>query len=118
MFFVYITYFTCSIIIGGSLAWTFPHKYHKFTHSALSGILAGKDHDDHDSNQFPGRTYSSYVVYKGRAACSFKIVPPTYSVMGDSSSRIVSREGGMLLEIAPTGIITYFDIVSHIIMDE
>eukprot|EP00595_Chromulina_sp_UTEXLB2642_P003019 CAMPEP_0196761150 /NCGR_PEP_ID=MMETSP1095-20130614/294_1 /TAXON_ID=96789 ORGANISM="Chromulina nebulosa, Strain UTEXLB2642" /NCGR_SAMPLE_ID=MMETSP1095 /ASSEMBLY_ACC=CAM_ASM_000446 /LENGTH=195 /DNA_ID=CAMNT_0042110315 /DNA_START=127 /DNA_END=714 /DNA_ORIENTATION=+ len=48
------------------------------------------------------RTYASYVIYKGKAALSVKVIPPSYSSLS-SHSRIISREGGLLLEFAPVG---------------
>jgi hypothetical protein len=50
----------------------------------------------------PMRTFAAYVVYKGKAALSFKIIHPSYSKVGPQS-RTVNKEGGILLEFAPTG---------------
>lgn len=48
------------------------------------------------------RTFSSYVVYKGKAAMSLKVIPPTFTTTG-AKARTVSRTGAILLEFAPVG---------------
>ena len=53
-----------------------------------------------NDGQSNAKTFVSYVVYKGKAALSFKPIPPTFTQKG--SSKIVSRFGGMLLEFAPS----------------
>lgn len=45
--------------------------------------------------------FASYVIYKGKGAVSIKGIPPTLSVINQSFSRTVTREGGLLLEFAP-----------------
>eukprot|EP01041_Mallomonas_annulata_P007715 gene7715-15787_t len=46
------------------------------------------------------RTFSSYVIYKGKAALSIKPIPPTFTSRSPNS-RSVARTGGILLEFAP-----------------
>ena len=42
--------------------------------------------------------YSSYVIYKSKAALAVKCISPTFTRMGNGKS--LSREGGLLLEFA------------------
>jgi len=53
------------------------------------------------------RTFTSYVIYKGKAALSLKPIPPTFASKG--SSRIVSKNGGLLLEFAPASGVREYD---------
>jgi hypothetical protein len=46
------------------------------------------------------RTFTSYNIYKGKAAMAVKPIPPTLSIIKEGS-RTVSRPGAMLFELAP-----------------
>ena len=48
-----------------------------------------------------GRTFASYVVYKGKGAASVKSVPPVLADVPGTNSRSVRQTGGLLFEIAP-----------------
>lgn len=71
-------------------------KYHDKSQTLSYGMK------DDEGSDFNGRTFVSYVVYKGKAAASFKILPPTFNSLS-ANSRVVGREGGILLEMAPAG---------------
>jgi hypothetical protein len=53
------------------------------------------------------RTFADYSVYKGKAALSVKPIPPTFAVSG--STRVVTRNGGMLFEAAAASGIREYD---------
>ena len=48
------------------------------------------------------RRYASYAVYKGKGAMNVKIIAPTWANLPNSNSLIVSKEGGLLIEMAPS----------------
>lgn len=48
-----------------------------------------------------GRTFASYVVYKGKGAASVKSIPPVLADVPNTNSRTVKQTGGFLFEIAP-----------------
>lgn len=43
--------------------------------------------------------FTSYAIYKGKAALSMKPIPPTFTT--SDTSRIMKKSGGMLIELAP-----------------
>ncbi len=56
-----------------------------------------------------GKKFSSYVIYKGKAAVSLKLIPPTWSPTGTGKGSTVSREGGVFFEFAPTSGVREYD---------
>eukprot|EP01040_Poterioochromonas_malhamensis_P007351 gene7351-7932_t len=54
------------------------------------------------SSQSEGKTlFTSYTVYKGKAALSIKPIAPTFQAVGNNQK--LAREGSLLLEFAPAG---------------
>jgi hypothetical protein len=53
------------------------------------------------SDKVMGRTFASYVVYKGKGAASIKSIPPVLIPVPNTNSRTVKSTGGLLFEIAP-----------------
>lgn len=51
--------------------------------------------------KFEGRRYTGYNIYKGKGAIAIRVIPPTWSQQG-SKSFVLSREGGLLFEFAPS----------------
>jgi hypothetical protein len=47
------------------------------------------------------KTFSNYRVYKGKAAVSIKIIPPTFNSLS-ATSRSIAREGSIMFEFAPS----------------
>jgi hypothetical protein len=76
---------------GGSKVSVLPSTSTRLMSMAAGGA-AGSD----------TRTFTSYVVYKGKGAMGLKVIPPTFSSSG-VKARSVSRTGAILLEFAPVG---------------
>jgi hypothetical protein len=56
---------------------------------------------DHTTGDKETRNYSSFSVYKGKAALNAKPIFPTFVMKG--SGKTVQKEGALLLEFAPAG---------------
>ena len=54
------------------------------------------------------RTFVGYSVYKGKAAMVVKPVAPTFNVL-PHKNRVLSKDGGMLIEIAPISGVREYD---------
>jgi hypothetical protein len=54
------------------------------------------------------RTFVGYNVYKGKAAMAIKPVAPVFNELANGN-RILSKDGGMLLEIAPISGVREYD---------
>ena len=46
------------------------------------------------------RTFASYVIYKSKGAASVKVIPPSFTPVSGTASRIVDKHGGLLFELA------------------
>ena len=70
---------------------------------ALRRPVAVRMHMASTGNNAPpmtARTFASYVIYKGKGAASIKAIPPSFSQLQGSQSRIVDKQGGLLFELA------------------
>jgi len=53
--------------------------------------------------------YTGYNIYKGKGSIAIKVIPPTWTQQQGTKSYVLSREGGLLFEFAPSTTIREYD---------